>query len=194
MSNGIGIFRADTDDIIGVGVDLRLSEIHTAEAMVTNQPIEDGSIVSDHIILQPETVEIIAEMSNFDGNNSQSLGERAATTWTQFKESLKARTLYDVVTQHELYEDMALESISGEHVAPFKGRMQLKLTFRKVESTQLAIIAVPESQLAPDVAKQASTEVDGGQQVAKTKENNSALFASIEAATQTDITSGAIQP
>lgn len=167
MTTGIGIFRPDSPDIIGVGVDLKLSETHKAEAQITNQPIEDGSIVSDHIILQPDTVEIIAEMSNFDAAGSQSVGERASTVWAEFKTAIQARTLFELVTFHEIYENMALESLTGDHAAPYRGKLQLNLKFRRVDSTQLGVVAVPESQLAPDVAKQASTEVDGGRQTPK---------------------------
>ena len=194
MSTGVGIFRSDSPEVIGVGIDLRMSEIHTAESTITNQPIEDGSIVSDHIILQPDVVEIIAEMSNFDSNDSQSVGERATTVWTEFKRLIQSRGLFDLVTHHELYTDMALESLGGEHVAPFTGRLQLKLTFRKVNSTQLGIIAVPESQLAPDVAKSGSSEVDGGRQIALTPENQSALFVNLTAAQQAGLDDGSVQP
>lgn len=187
---GIGIFKSSTPDIIGIGVDLRLSENHKADAQITNQPIEDGSIVSDHIILQPDVVEIIAEMSNFDSNNSQSIGERATTAWAEFKRAIQSRELFDVVTHHELYENMALESLGGEHVAPYTGKLALKLTFRKIDSTQLAVVAVPESQLASDVAKAGSSEVDGGRQV---KKDISGLAAGIDAAFNTGIANGSIQ-
>lgn len=193
MAIGVGIFKAASPDIIGIGVDLRLSEIHKAESTVTDQPIEDGSIVSDHIILQPETVEILAEMSNFDGNDSQSVGERASTAWQDFKTQLKSRQLFDLVTYHELYEDMALVSLSGEHVSPYTGRMQLTLSFKKVDSTQLGFVAVPESILAGDVAKTASSEIEGGPQVPVTEENNSALFANIRSVQQTNINNGSTQ-
>ena len=191
--SGVGIFKSDRPEIIGVDVDLRISELHKAESTITNQPIEDGSVVSDHIILQPTTIEIIAEMSNFDGNDSQSLGERATTAWDEFKRSLESRTLFDVVTHHELYTNMAMETLSGEHVAPHTGKMQIKIAFRSVDSTQLGIVEIPESQLSPDIAKAGSSQVDGGRQVPLTPENQSGLFAALQAKEQADLSTGATQ-
>lgn len=193
MSSGVGIFRADSPELIGIGIDLRLSEIHKKESTITNQPIEDGSIVSDHIILQPDTVEIIAEMSNFDSNDSQSVGERATTVWDEFKRAIQSRALFDVVTHHELYTNMAFETITGEHLSPHTGKLSLKATFRKIDSTQLGIVEVPESQLAGDVAKAGSSEVDGGRQVPGTEENQSGAFAILKAKQNADIISGAAQ-
>lgn len=168
MTQPVGIFRARTPEVIGVDVDLRLSEIHAQEANVTDQPIEDGSLVSDHIVLQPETVEITAEVSNFDGNNSVSLGERAKTAFQAFKTRLQSRELFDLVTHHELYENMALQSISADHSAPYQGRLLYRLSFKRVNTTQLSIVRVPESQLLATgdnpVAKTASSEVNRGRQ------------------------------
>ena len=166
MSQGIGIFRAATQELIGVAIDLRLSEIHTAEAVVTETPVEDGSVVTDHIVIKPDTVEIIAEVSNFDANGAASTGERVKTAWQQFKDALNSRQLFDVVTLHELYENMAFESLTGEHSAPYKGKMAYKITFKKVDFAQLQFVAVPESNLQSDganpVAKSGSSEVEGG--------------------------------
>lgn len=156
MTIGVGIFRAGTPQIIGIGVSLRLSEIHNAEATITNQAIEDGSIVTDHIISQPDKLEITAEISNADG------GENSKTAWLAFKEQIKSRQLFDVLTTHELYNNMAIETISGDHSAPFKGMLQMKISFKKVNRAQLSIVQIPESQLATGIAKAGSSQVDGG--------------------------------
>ena len=172
MTQGIGIFRAQTQELIGVPIDLRLSEVHTAEATITETPVEDGSVVTDHITLKPDVIEIVAEVSNFDGNGAASAGERAATALQQFKTALRSRTLFDVVTRHELYENMAFESMTADHSAPYKGKLGYKITFKQIDFAQLQFVAVPESRLqsggANPVSKSASSEVEGGRQSADT--------------------------
>ena len=171
MTEPVSIFSRGQPEIIDVDVDLRSGEFHNAEAEVTTIPIEDGSLVSDHIINQPDELEIAAEVGNFDGNDSQTIGERAKTAWQELKRLKNDRGVYEVLTQHELYTSMAITSLSGEHVAPYKGRILLRCGFRKLDLTQLTVVAIPESQLDPEVQKSASSEVDAGRVPAITEED-----------------------
>ena len=162
MADPVSIFSRGQPAIIGVDVDLRSGEFHGSDADVTMIPIEDGSVISDHIILLPDEVEISAEIGNFDGNDSKSLGERAKTAWQELKRLKNARGVYELLTQHELYTDMAIVHLGAEHVAPYKGRLILRCGFRKVNRTQLTVVAISESELSADVQKAASSEVEGG--------------------------------
>lgn len=153
----VGIFRAKTSELIGVDIDLRLSEIHNATALVTDQPIENGSLISDHIIDEPDTIEITAQISNVDS-------EKAKTSWAEFKNQIRKRELLDVITEHEIYTDMALESLSGEHTAPFLGTISVKLAFRKVQFAQIVTVQLTEADVANDINKAATTEVAAGKQ------------------------------
>lgn len=176
-----GIFAAGSPEIIGVGISLRISETHGAEAAVTRQPIEDGSTISDHIILQPDTVEIVAEIGNYDGDRSRTLGETAKTSWAEFKRQLRSRQLFDVLTYHELYTDMALEALSGDHTSPRTGAITCRLRFVKVDVTQTSIVRIPATRLqstgANPVDKTASSEIDGGTIAAQSPDDNRSLAA-----------------
>ena len=189
MTTAAQIFRAGTPELIGTDIDLRIAEVHTAEAIVTTQVIEDGTVVSDHIVLQPDTVEIVAEVSNVDQQDDRlfsvggiasqfgvqleagSQGERARTAWTEFKRQIRSRQLFDVLTDHEIYTNMALELLSGEHFAPWRGRISLRLGFIRVDTTQLTFVRVGEDildaantdgQVVDPVSKAAGSQVDEG--------------------------------
>ena len=163
----ISIFRAGTSQIIGTKVDLRLGEIHTSEAQITAQTVEDGSVISDHIILQPQNVEVIAEINDYDPNIfTQGIGEKAKTSWLEFKRQFNNRTLYDLVTTHEIYSNMALRSLIGEHIAPRRGFLTVKLQFTQVSLTQTSIVKIDSRRLkstgTDKVDKTASSEIDAG--------------------------------
>ena len=188
MAIEVGIFRRGYPFLLDVPVDIRLSEIHDAEAIPTTQPIEDGSPLTDHIILTPDTVTILAEIGNYDeitiGGISTGLstlgltsGERAKAAWFRFKQQLRLRELYTVVTAHEIYTDMCLARLNGVNEAPFQGRMVYALTFIKLDLTQTSLIMLPEEQFSEDIRKNASSQVNGGQQ--DPMNNNSSLAVQI---------------
>ncbi len=179
----VNIFRAGTATVIETPIDLRLVETHDKEATVVTTPIEDGTNVTDHIILQPDIVTVQAEVSNLDGFLSFSTGERAKTAWLDLKQKLNSRQLFDLVTTHENYTNMALSRIFGENSAPFNGRLIIDLMFIRVDLTQTAVIEIAETQLDDDattgVSKSASSELQGGQLDAITATDNTSLAAQI---------------
>jgi hypothetical protein len=208
MAISAQIFRRGTSELIGVGIDMRLSEDHAASALVTRQVIEDGAQISDHIVLEPDSVEIVVEMSNVDQTddllvspagiaaqfgvqiNPGSQGERARTAWSELKRQLQSRQLFDVMTDHELYTSMALEYLTGSHLAPHRGRLIMRLGFTRVDATQLTFTQVGEDQLDPEndagevvdpIAKTASAEVDEGLGVTITALERPNLIAIVEA-------------
>ena len=134
----VGIYRTGANSIPSVVVDVVLTEQHTADNVVTSNPVEQGSPISDHVIVQPDVVEISAEVSNYDGNESQSLGERAKTAWQQLKKLRNDRNLLRITTHHETYENMAIVSIGAEHVPGFTGRVRLTAKFQKVDVTNFS--------------------------------------------------------
>ena len=208
MAISAQIFRNGTPELAGVGIDTRLSENHVASAQVTRQVIEDGSQSSDHIVLNPDTVEVLIEVSNVDKTdelivspagiaaqfgvqiNPGGQGERARNAWAEFKRKIQSRELFEVVTDHELYTDMAIEYIAGDHAAPFRGRLIARIGFTKVDRTQLTFVQVGEEQLDPEqadgtipnpIAKAASSQVDQGFGVTITALERPNLTAIVEA-------------
>ncbi|MBL4769533.1 MAG: hypothetical protein JKY94_17805 [Rhodobacteraceae bacterium] len=179
----VTIFRGAAPVLIGVPVDLRVSEVHKKESLVTQQPLEDGSIVSDHIILQPDTVEITAIISNYDGPLVPAIGARAKTAWQELARLRKLQVLFDVLTTHELYTDMAITSITGGNLAPNQGELRLSVTLQKVDRTRTSVVASSESAAqstgdAP-VSKTSSSEVDAGRIDPVKEEDNRSLAAQI---------------
>src|SRR4030065_929781 len=52
-------------NVVGVvQLDCTISEIHTDEAKITDYPVQTGSVVSDHIRLQPTTIELEVIVTN----------------------------------------------------------------------------------------------------------------------------------
>ena len=159
----VGIF---SDALLGVvaeiAIDVKKSETHTLNATPTNFAVESGATVSDHIVLNPEKVEISFEISNKDFEGF-SYGIRAATIYQIMRQRLQSRSLNTVVTRHHLYTDMALIDLPVENTGPFNGRLIGKMVFQKINRPKLKVVEVPESNLPEgDIQKTASSTVESG--------------------------------
>lgn len=161
----VGIFAGqELITVIGVPVDGRQAELHTLTAESSQFALEDGSQVSDHIVINPAEVEIPYVMSNFDGDEG-SYGQRATTSYNEFRQKLNSRQLYQVVTRHVLYENMALLETPAENTAPFSGRLFGSLRFKQVNQANVASVQYPPSQFPNDGTRtSAMSEVQSGNQ------------------------------
>ena len=167
----LGIFSRTLNTLLNIPVDLRLNEFHVAASTPTRIPIENGSVITDHIIREPDIVTIDVEVSNYD-EGAPTLGIRAAAAWQNFKAQLRRRGLYQIITHHEIYDNMALTDLRGENTTPFAGRLVASLVFTEINVVQTSITRIEESNVASSVQKTATTEVQGGRVDAITSSDN----------------------
>lgn len=165
----VALFSKTNMQIISDGpeVDLKGGEFHTFSATPTRFTIENGSTASDHIVENPDGLEITWTMSNRDENGS-SYGNRAATFLDSLRDLIKARQLYEVVTRHRIYPSMAIESVMADHLGPFSGGLRGRIIFSEVPRATLERATIPEETVSPSVSKTASTQTDAGRVETKT--------------------------
>lgn len=141
-----------------IEVDLRASEFHTFRAQVTNFAIESGANSADHILEQPDQLEISFSMSNLDDQGS-SYGNRAAVVLDGLRSRIKARKLWEVVTRHRLYPSVAVVGVTAEHVGPFSGALRGRISFQEVNPDTLQRVKLPASRVN---RKTAASQVNQG--------------------------------
>lgn len=161
----VSIFDSGLLGLVGIiPVDVRLGEFHGKSAQVSNFAVESGANRQDHIVLNPDTIEIPVYISNqdFDGISH---GIRAATIAQLARTLMNRRTLFTVVTRHHLYTDMAFIGFPHENTAPFTGALTGRFIFQKFNQPVIEVVDVPAEQLAEgDTQSTASGTVEGGQQ------------------------------
>ena len=131
VPNVAGILRGGPL-VAGVEVSVVLSESHTLSSDVTKFTMENGTQYSDHIINNPDVLAVTFEMAN--------VGDGAAIArdvFETFKNMQNARTLLQVVTEHWIYDSMAITGITPLHAAPYKGRLQVVLTLQRLRTVTL---------------------------------------------------------
>lgn len=150
----------------GIEVSVLLSEAHTINAQATKVALESGAQVSDHIILEPYVINVTFEVSNAGLWHASS-----KDVFDMFKSMLEKRELFELITEHYTYDNIALINFSPTHSAPYKGRIQCTASFQRINQVKLETVGREEKSLAGSSGttkdttnKTASPEVGAGTQ------------------------------
>tara|TARA_R110002126_G_scaffold10384_5_gene47302 strand:- start:19 stop:585 length:567 start_codon:yes stop_codon:yes gene_type:complete len=158
----------------GVRVDIKTDELHTMGGQVSRFAREDRAPASDHIVLDPDILEIVCNVGNVPNEPNQGRAERAKTTFDALQKLRASRELFEVMTEHKLYTNMAFLGISLSNSAAFSGAATIRARFEESPSATVETLTVPPSRLSASgggqTNKTASAEVDAGRQNAETEE------------------------
>lgn len=113
--------------VAGVEVRVLTGEYHHISAQATRYGVESGKSVVDHVILQPNEVEITVEMTN-----SNRGAERARAVFQQFVKKIEAREQVTLDTEHARYKNMVITGFSPDHKAPHKGAYSASLRLSQI--------------------------------------------------------------
>ena len=160
--------------VAGVEVSVLLSEAHSFTATVSNLSLESGAQVCDHVIVNPDDVSIVFSMTNTGGGQ-----ETARDVLETFKRMRDERQLLELITEHYVYENMVLTSVSPMHQAPYKGALNFSIKLQQVNFVQLESVGREEGNLNPGTpsSRTATGPVNAGQQEAGPV-NSGSLLAS----------------
>ena len=141
-------------------IEATLSEQHNMTATVSKFPVEGGSIVSDHIVNDPEKVTLECFISNTP--IGQDPGNFSQDAFDQLKKLWEARELLDIVTQYKVYTDMAITDISVPLNNKTGQAIQFTIDLLKIKKVAATTVTVYSATLAPAVADQATTPLNLG--------------------------------
>lgn len=110
-----------------VSIDVRLRESHNISMTLTRYALESGKSLSDHLIENPNEVEIEFEMTNSDGGR-----ERSKKAFSDFVRMMKQRLPVDIITEHATYHNMVFTGFPSEHAAPNLGTLRATARFEQM--------------------------------------------------------------
>lgn len=155
--------------LAGVPIAVLQTESHNFTANVPKIALESGAQVSDHMILEPPTVTVSFVITNA-GDGKQ----RATDAFNAFKKMMDERQLVEVVTEHMIYTDMVLTSLTPMHSAPYKGALTCSATFTKINFVKLES-AGQAPKNGSKTSKTASAQKNGGRVEAKEYKRSGAI-------------------
>ena len=197
------IFQVPTLPQIGVmTLDISIKETHTRKATVTENEVEDGSIVTDHVNINPEKLTIDGEISEFPiglggvagvtavGLQRKILGSEGLVSGIRKKPEDAYQYLVDVfdagepievITGLQAYEDMVIEELS----VPRSSKDGKSLLFSaKLKRVKFAVTELTAS-FKLDAEANATEKAKKGKQSSKeatekAKDRGSILFQSFK--------------
>lgn len=149
------------DNIAGINVSVKTSERHKFSSRVTEVPLENGCVISDHVLRTPNEVEVSFEMSNA---GLGALAE-AKSAFEKFYTLLESRELVTLVTEHKIYSNVVLIDFAPIHQAPNKGTLSCVATFKEVLFVELTLEGKQAKNLQ-GTAKKTAVETQTKGQVA----------------------------
>lgn len=151
------------DNIAGINVSVKISESHKFSSRATEIPLENGCVITDHVLRTPNELEVSFEMSNAGVG---ALAE-AKTAFEKFYTMLESRALVTLVTEHKIYSNVVLIDFSPIHQAPHKGTLSCVATFKEVLFVELNLEGKQPSNLKGKAKKTATDTQNKGQAAGK---------------------------
>ncbi|MGQ0285867.1 phage baseplate protein [Pasteurellaceae bacterium 22721_9_1] len=154
-----------TKTTIGVlELDALLTESTSLRSQITEYPVEDGSVISDHITQEAETLTIegvitgAGTLFNVAQGKAKLIGA---------KESLRQlhqdRTLLTVTTGVDIYPDFAIESCEISRTADGGEKFDVSLTLKKIKKVTLRTADIPpEKTSGSATGKAGKTKANAG--------------------------------
>lgn len=123
-----------------VVLDATIQETHNFTASVTRQPVEQGALIQDNIVLDPERLTLQAEVSN--NPISPDLRQRVVSSFSflrpaqrsfeVLKDLYSQRQLVTVFTSLHIYRNMAIENITIPRTASTSNVLNFTISLVKV--------------------------------------------------------------
>lgn len=134
-----------TRTAIGVlELDALLTESTSLRSQITEYPVEDGSVISDHITHDAETLSIEGVITSAGTLFNISKGK---TKLVSAKETLRqlhvSRSLITVTTGIDMYEDFAIENCEISRSAEGGEKFDVSMTLKKIKKVTLRTAEIP---------------------------------------------------
>lgn len=145
--------------------DVKISEVHRYMSNVTDQTLEDGSAVNEHVIPQQPQVTLQIEETN------NTLGARLSggffgpqQTFDKLVELWENSVPLTITTQHKQYTDMVISNMPILHRAPYRNALQISVDLKKLRFAKMETVSYKGK--TEGLTKAASSATSGGMQKA----------------------------
>lgn len=144
----------------GIEFDALISQTDTLEATVPEYTVEDGFVVSDAIILNPEKLDMVLYITDTPVTWYSRHGsgqDRVETIVKQLQELYFTAEPTTVVTSAKSYTNMAIESLSISKSVEIGYAREVSISFKKIRVTSAKTTTIPDSYV-----KSGTTQASAG--------------------------------
>lgn len=171
----------------GIEFDALMSSENTFEASVPEYSVEDGFSVSDTVLLGEERLSLVLYLTDTPVTWAQAHAGpgRVAEVVNQLKQKYYDKQPVTVVTSEEIYENMAIESISINKSLENGYAREIPISLRKIRITETRTATIPSNY-----GRSGPTKANAG--TASTVDYNSGYTAEVEPFLQSFVSTGGL--
>lgn len=148
--------RIEAEDTLGfdfVLFDVVESETHRSAAKVTDHPVEAGAEISDHVVTEPDTLDLVARVSNTpivsEADAVLLTSDRVEEAYTALRGIKERRTTVSASTTLRVYEGMIITELSVTRDAATGDVLAVALKLREVRTVVSALAEAPHTESKP---------------------------------------------
>jgi len=136
--------------IAQIEVDVAISESHETECDVTENPVEAGANITDHVQVKPARLVVEGLVSDtpikfLSGIRDLFDDNRSRKTYNELLELQKAREPIDVITGLKQYKSMILKTLVIPRNVDTGRALRFNATFQEVIIVESSIVAITAS-------------------------------------------------
>lgn len=155
-------------DILGLEFDAILSDRHELTAKITQNVVEFGSTISDHINRNPERVILNCMVTNTPVGLLKALrviGSNPVQEAQTFLEALFNKgELFDLVVGLKVHEGMAMSALTFNRIPATGASLEWTMTVQKVTVVESQTVGTAEAQIEAPAGSSASQKQSLGKQ------------------------------
>lgn len=145
-------------------LDALLTENTSLRSQITEYPVEDGSVISDHITQEAEILSIEGVITGAGTLFNIAAGKAKLIAAKETLRQLhKVRTLLTITTGIDIYTDFAIESCEINRTADGGEKFDVSLTLKKIKKVTLRTADIPpEKTSGSATGKAGKTKTNAG--------------------------------
>lgn len=171
------LFIRTKKSIGGIELDAVLSETHNNQVRLTKNPVELGADITDHAIIEPKRINIIAQVSDtplgtaafgqivdlvtglFGTSTTQNI-TRSNAAYNAMVQLMEQREPIEVQTKLVLYENMVITGLTTTQDKNSSRIVLMNLTLEEVLITESQVVKLDPEQLQQGSAREQGTSAE----------------------------------
>lgn len=149
-----------------ISFDLVLTESHNLSNEISEHPVEDGTVIADHIKNNLENGTLTGLVSNFSLSTLVGFRNRAQDAYDEILRLWKQRETVTLVSVLRVYDDIGIVDVGTTLSADTGSAIVLDISFQQVKKVKLRTVLIDVGvnikDTVTDIKRQASAPVDQG--------------------------------
>lgn len=171
------LFIRTKKSIGGIELDAVISETHSNQVRLTKNPVELGADITDHAIIEPKKINIVAQVSDTPlgtaafgqivdlvtglfGTSTTNNITRSNAAYNAMVQLMEEREPIEVQTKLKLYQDMVITSLSVTQDKNTSRIVLMNISLEEVLITESQIVKLDPEQLQEGSAREQATSAE----------------------------------